>query len=387
MTNYFLNHNISHLKPSASIAMMDKARMLKAQGMEVISLAGGEPDFDTPAPIIEACVQAIRDGRTHYTMGRGILSLRERISRKLQEENKISCTPDQILITPGGKYAILLAINTFVNPGDEVLILDPSWVSYAPIVEMCGAVPVRIPLSFVDRYTIHREQLEASVTKKTRFLILNTPNNPTGRVLTEREAADIEAFVRERDIFVISDEVYEKIIYDGHRHISLGSHPSIADKVITIHSFSKSVAMTGWRIGYLCAAPALVDAMYLYYQHALTCISEFSQMAALVALDCTEEMEQMRLHYHRRRALLCDGLSDIPGVHCITPEGAFYAWVKIEKDGMNDVQICEYLLDKAQIATVAGSSYGLGTESCVRMCFAVADDEIRKCIRRLHSVL
>lgn len=387
MTNICLNQNIKGLGPSASIAMMDKARALKAQGIDVISLAGGEPDFDTPPLVVESCFKAIRDGHTHYTMGRGILPLRERICRKLQEENQISCSPDQILVTPGGKYAIFLAVNTFVNPGDEVLILDPSWVSYAPIVEMCGAVPVKIPLSFADNYTIRREALEAAVTPKTRILILNSPNNPTGRVLTEREAADIEAFLQERDILLISDEVYEKIIYDGRSHISLGSYPSIADQVITINSFSKSVAMTGWRIGYLCAAPALVNAIYLYYQHTLTCISEFSQIAAITALDCTADMERMRRSYERRRALLCDGISDIPGVQCLTPEGAFYAWVKIEKDGMNDVQICEYLLDQAQVVTVAGSGYGLGTESCVRMCFAAADAEIAECTRRLHAVL
>lgn len=387
MTNICLNQNIKGLGPSASIAMMDKARAMKAQGIDVISLSGGEPDFETPAPIVEACFKAIRDGRTHYTMGRGILPLRERICRKLLEENSINCSPDQILVTPGGKYAILLAINTFVNPGDEVMILDPSWVSYAPIVEMCGAVPVKIPLSFADNYTIHREALEAAVSSKTRILILNSPNNPTGRVLTEQEAADIAAFLQERDILLISDEVYEKIIYDGRKHISLGSYPEIADQVITINSFSKSVAMTGWRIGYLCAAPNLVNAIYLYYQHAVTCISEFSQIAAITALDCTAEMEQMRQSYERRRAMLCEGIADIPGVTCLTPEGAFYAWAKIEKDGMDDKQICEYLLDKARIVTVAGSGYGLGSEHCLRMCFAAAEEEILESTRRLHAVL
>lgn len=387
MTNISLNQNISGLKPSASIAMMDKAKLLKSQGVNVISLAGGEPDFDTPPAIVEACFKAIRDGHTHYTMGRGILPLRERICRKLQEENGILSTPNQILVTPGGKYAIYLAINTFINPGDEVLILDPSWVSYAPIVEMCGGVPVRIPLSLEDNYTIRCEALEAAVTPKTRILILNTPNNPTGRVLTGQEAAELEAFLLERDILLISDEVYEKIIYDGRKHISLGSYSSIADKVITVNSFSKSVAMTGWRVGYLCAAPALVDAIYLFYQHTLTCISEFSQIAAITALDCTEDMERMRQSYDRRRALLCDGISDIPGVHCLRPEGAFYAWVRIEKDGMDDVQLCEYLLEQAKVITVAGSGYGLGTASCLRMCFAASDDEITEFTRRLHAVL
>lgn len=387
MTKFTLNHNMDGLKPSASIAMMDKARALKAQGINVISMAGGEPDFDTPARIQEACFKAIREGRTHYTVGRGIVPLRERICKKLQEENAISCTPDNILVTPGGKYAIMLAINTFINPGDEVMILDPSWVSYAPITVMCGGVPVNVPLSFEDNYTIRRETLEAYVTPRTRILIVNSPNNPTGRVMTKEEADDIAAFLAERDILLISDEVYEKIIFDGREHISLGSYPEIADKVITVNSFSKSVAMTGWRVGYLCAEKSLVNAIYLYYQHTLSCISEFSQIAAITALDCTEEMEMMRQSYERRRALLCDSLADIPGVNCLKPEGAFYAWVKIEKDGMDDVQICEYLLNEARVVTVAGSGYGLGSECCVRMCFAVSDEDIIETTKRLHAAL
>ncbi len=387
MTNYYLNRNVQRLSPSASIAMMDKARMLKAQGLNVISLAGGEPDFDTPTPIVEACYKAIRDGHTHYTMGRGILPLRERLCQKLSDENGISCTPEQVLITPGGKYAIFLAINTFLNPGDEVMILDPSWVSYAPIVEMAGGVPVKIPLSFEDNYTIRREVLEEAVTEKTRIVILNSPNNPTGRVLTLQEAAELEQFLLAHNILLISDEVYEEIIYDGRRHISLGSIPSIAEKVITVNSFSKCAAMTGWRVGYLCAAKELVSAMYLFYQHTLTCISEFSQIAAITALDCKAEMEQMRKSYEYRRSLLCDNLTLLPGVTCRMPEGAFYAWVKIEKDGMNDVQIAEHLLERAQIVTVAGSGYGLGSDSCVRMCFAASETELIEAVKRLRAVL
>ena len=387
MTKFKVNQNMNGLKPSASIAMMDKARMLKAQGVNVISMAGGEPDFDTPAVIQEACFKAIRDGHTHYTMGRGIVPLRERICKKLQEENNISCTPDNVLVTPGGKYAIHLAMNSFVNPGDEVMILDPSWVSYSPLAIMCGAVPVNVPLSFEDNYTIRRETLEAHVTPKTKILILNSPNNPTGRVMTKEEADEIAAFLADHDILLISDEVYEKIIFDGRKHISLGSYPEIADKVITVNSFSKSVAMTGWRVGYLCAEKSLVNAIYLFYQHTLTCISEFSQIAAITALDCNAEMEMMRQSYERRRALLCDALADIPGVNCLKPEGAFYAWAKIEKDGMDDVQISEYLLDKARVVTVAGSGYGLGSECCVRMCFAISDEEIIEATKRLHAVL
>ncbi len=387
MSNFRINNCLSGLKPSASIAMMDKARSMKEQGIDVISLAGGEPDFDTPSPIVEACYKAIRDGHTHYTSGRGVLPLRERICRKLQEENGIQCSPMDILVTPGGKYAIYLAVKTFTNPGDEVLILDPSWVSYSAIVQLCEAIPVSVPLSFQNNYTINREVLERAVTDKTRVLILNTPNNPTGRVLSTAEADVIRSFLLDYNLLLISDEVYEKIIFDGRKHISLGSWPEIADRVITVNSFSKSAAMTGWRIGYLCADSKLVDVIYMYYQHTMTCISEFSQLAAITALDCTTEMNHMLWRYTQRRELLCHGLNSIPCVTCHEPEGAFYAWARIEKNGMSDTELCGYLLDQARIVTVAGSAYGSGTDRCVRMCFAAADEEIEDSVKRMRAVL
>lgn len=367
--------------------MMDRARALKSQGVDVITLAGGEPDFATPEPIMEAGVRAIREGRTHYTMGRGVVSLRERIARKLQEENGVVCSADNILVTPGGKYAIHLTISAFINPGDKVMILDPSWVSYAPIVQMAGGVAIRVPLSFADNYAITEEALEGSYEPNARILILNTPNNPTGRVLTMDEARAIERFILKRDMLLLSDEVYEKIRFDGRAHISMGSFMSIADRVVTINGFSKCAAMTGWRVGYLCAARPLADAVYLAYQHTITCLSEFSQIAALTALDCADEIERMRRSYARRRDLLIGGLQEANGVSCLVPEGAFYAWCKIEKDDMNSAQICEYLLENAQVVAVSGSAYGLGTDKCVRLCFAASDDELSRAATRMQAAL
>lgn len=383
-----MNSYLLQLKASASIAMMDRARQLKAQGYNVISLAGGEPDFDTPTPIMEAGIRAIRDGRTHYTTGRGILTLRERIAQKLNEENSIVCGPDSILVTPGGKYAIYLCVFCCINPGDEVMILDPSWVSYAPMVEMVGGKPVKVPLSFCNNYSITDDLLERYCTSRTRILILNTPNNPTGRVLTAEESDAIRTFMNtHRDVLLIADEVYEKIIFDGRKHISMGSLGEIADRVITVNSFSKSAAMTGWRIGYLCASKSLVDAIYLCYQHTLTCISEFSQIAAVTALDCHKEMEQMRESYARRRDMLILGLQQIPQATCLLPEGAFYAWCRFDKDGMDSDAICEYLLEKAQVVCVSGNAYGLGSERCVRMCFASADRDIQDAVKRIEAAM
>lgn len=381
------NRNIIKLRPSDSIAMMEKARQLKAKGFDIISLAGGEPDFDTPNPVIEAGIKAIRDGLTHYTAGRGILPLRERIAQKLVEENGISCSAENILVTPGGKYAISIAISSFINPGDEVIILNPSWVSYAPMVEMAGGIPVNLPLSFHNNYLITEDLLEHYVSDRTRMMILNTPNNPTGRVLNEKEALSIRKFINRHDILLISDEVYEKIIFDDRVHISMAKYNDINDKVITVNSFSKCIAMTGWRIGYICAEKQVVDTIYLAYQHALTCISEFSQYAAIVALDCKDEMEMMRRSYEHRRNLVISRFQEIPGMNCLLPEGAFYAWCRIDKNEMTAPEICEYLLNEAQVVTVNGHAYGPGSEKCVRMCFATAEEDLDKAIRRIRQVI
>lgn len=382
-----INSNILRLKPSASIAMMDKARALKSQGYDVISLAGGEPDFDTPAPVAEAGIRAIRDGRTHYTAGRGILRLREAIARKLTQENGVACDAENILVTPGGKYAISLTISTLINPGDAVMILDPSWVSYAPIVEIAGGVPVSVPLSLTDNYAITEALLERYFTPRVRILILNTPNNPTGRVLTTAEAQAVETFLLRHDILLISDEVYEKILYDGRTHISMGSFPRIAKKVVTVNSFSKCAAMTGWRVGYLCAEKSLVDAVYLSYQHTLTCVSEFSQIAAIAALDCLDEMERMRQIYAYRRDLLIGKLREIPGITCVIPEGAFYAWCRIERNNMSSTEICAYLLEQAQVVAVDGFAYGLSSEKCVRMSFAASECDLLAAAERIKNAI
>lgn len=385
--HYRFNREIEALQPSASIALMDKARSMKADGVDVINLAGGEPDFDTPAAVTLAGIRGLTGGHTHYTAGRGISALRKRIAQKLREENGIACTADNILVTPGAKAAIYCAVRTLVNPGDEVLILDPSWVSYAPIVQAASAVPVNVPLTFENSYTITAQALEANVSDQTRVLLLNTPNNPTGRVLTQAEAETVAAFVLKYDLMIISDEIYEKIIFDGHRHISLGSMEPIADRVITVNGLSKSAAMTGWRVGYLCAPKEVADRIYLFYQHVFTCLGEFVQDAAVVALDCPEEIERMRRSYQTRRDSFIDTLHQIPGITCLVPEGAFYAWVKIDYKGMDASQLAAHLLDKAFVATVPGTAYAKNAGKCLRMCFAAAPEELEKAARQIAAAL
>lgn len=385
--NYRFNREIEALQPSASIALMDKARSMKAAGVDVINLAGGEPDFDTPAAVTLTGIRGLTNGHTHYTAGRGIPALRKRIAQKLWEENSVRCTMDNILVTPGAKAAIYCAVRTLINPGEEVLILDPSWVSYAPIVQAASGVPVNVPLTFETGYAITKEQLEQAVTDKTRLLLLNTPNNPTGRVLTREEAEAVADFVQDHDLMIVSDEVYEKIIFDGRTHISLGSMERIAERVITVNGLSKSAAMTGWRLGYLSAPKEVVDRIYLFYQHVFTCLGEFVQEAAAVAFDCTDEIEAMRRSYETRRDSFIGALQQIPGVTCLMPEGAFYAWVEIDYQGMDATQLAAYLLDKAFVATVPGDAYAKNAKKCLRLCFAAAPEDLDKAAQRIAAAL
>ena len=285
------NRNITGLTPSASIEFMAKAKALQAQGLDVINLAGGEPDFDTPAPIIEEACRQMRSGFTHYTVGQGLPELRARIARKLLEENAAPYDADEIIVTPGGKNAIYLAISTLLNPGDEVLYLDPAWVSYVPMIEAAGGKAVPVVLRYENSYRIEADALEAAVTARTKLLIVNYPNNPTGKVLTRPEAEILEQFLLNHpDVILLSDEIYERIVFDGNTTVSPASFPTIRDRVITVNGFSKSVAMTGWRLGYLAAPRPIAKQIYKLYQHSITCVSGFIQKAAVVALDCTAEI-------------------------------------------------------------------------------------------------
>ena len=382
------NRNVTGLAPSASIEFMAKAKQMQEQGLDVINLAGGEPDFDTPAPSVEEACRQMRAGFTHYVVGQGLPELRTRIVRKLQEENGVTYTDNEIIITPGGKNAIYLAISTLVNPGDEVMYLDPAWVSYVPMIQANGGVAVPVVLSYDNDYRITLEVLEAACTDRTKLLIINYPNNPTGKVLTQPEAEILEKFLLNHpNVILLSDEIYERIVFDGKTTVSPAAFSSIHDRVITVNGFSKSVAMTGWRMGYLAAPRYIAAQIYKLYQHSITCVSGFIQKAAVVALDCTAEIEAMRASYAHRRELFFAALNAIDGVEAIAPEGAFYAWVRIEKKDMDSFALCNYLLEEAMVVGVPGESYGKGGEKCVRFSFATALEDLLTAAQRIKTAL
>ncbi len=381
------NELINGLEPSRSMTFMAKAKQMQAKDSSVISLAGGEPDFDTPKAICEEMFKWVNKGYTHYTVGPGLPELRQRIARKLKEENGCDYDPDGIVVTPGGKFAIYLAVRAVVNPGDEVMFLEPGWVSYPSIIEASGAKSVPVRLKASEDFRLDRKLLEEHVTDKTKMLIINYPNNPTGRILSKEEALELREFMLAHpQVLLMADEIYERIVFDGVESVSMASFADLRDRVITINGFSKSVAMTGWRIGYLATTPAIKNVMYKLFQHTISCVSGFIQKAAVTALECSEEIEQMRVRYEQRRELFVGGLNKIPGVSCQVPQGAFYAWVSFDIPGMNDEQVCEYLLEKARVVGVPGSAYG--TDGCfMRFSFAASEEDLTTAVNRIAEAL
>ncbi|MCD8045581.1 MAG: pyridoxal phosphate-dependent aminotransferase [Clostridiales bacterium] len=381
------NQQICNVEPSKSVTLLARTKELQKTDKEIINLTGGEPDFPTPAPICDEVTRQLAAGNTHYTDSRGNEDLRIRIAVKLNEENDAPYTKDQILVTPGAKLAVYLAIRALINPGDEAIWLTPGWVSYPSIVEVSGGVPVAVHLKYEEDYRITAEALEAAASERTKLLILNYPNNPTGRILTDSDIEAVGTFLRNHpDVCVLSDEIYEKIIYDGRQTISMASFPEFFDRVIVVNGFSKCSAMTGWRVGYLACNSQLYPVILKLFQHAMSCTSGFLQKGALVALDCKEDTERMRQAYERRRDLLVNGMRTIPGVDFVCPQGAFYAWVRFDTD-LTGGELCDDLLECAKIAGVPGEAYGEEDAVCVRFSFAAADRDLQRMLVNLRKYM
>ena len=382
------NRQISNVEPSKSVTLLTKTKELQKIDPEILNLTGGEPDFPTPKAICDTVVAELAAGHTHYSDSRGDAQLRARIARKLQEENHAPFQPENILITPGAKYAVYLTIRALINPGDEAIWLTPGWVSYPSIVEASGGIPVAVHLKYEENYRITAEALEAAVSDKTKLLIINYPNNPTGQILTEADIQALTVFLRKHpDIYVLSDEIYEKIVYDQKQIISLASIPEFFDRVVIVNGFSKCSGdpqLTGWRLGYLACNTAMYQVVLKLFQHSISCTSGFLQRGALTAMDCVEETEQMRQAYEKRKNLLVKGIHEIPGVELLTPAGAFYAWVKFDTD-MDSETLCNDLLDKAKIAGVPGIAYGEEDCVCIRFSFAASEDVLRTMLERLKT--
>ena len=364
-----LSHLLAGIPPSATVAISDKARALKAQGRDIIALAGGDPDFKTPQHIIDAAVKAMNAGDTNYPPAQGKPKLLEAIAAKLERENRVKVNPGQIIVTPGGKWALYLAIAALVNPGDEIMILEPAWVSYDPIVTVNGAAPVHVCLPSDQNFLVTEEILRRHLSPRTKAIMVNSPSNPTGRVLTRPEIDAIVAVANAADLYVISDEIYEYLLFDGALHYSLAAEPGMAARTITVNGFSKAFAMTGWRLGWLAAPQPIV------------------KLAGIAALNGPQDcIQEMVASYAARRRFMLDALEEIPGIACAPIEGAFYLFPTFPNTALNSAQVADALLEKADIACTPGIEFGAAGEGHVRFSIATAMSDLERAVERLARV-
>lgn len=369
-------------------AQASKIRAMFAHAMgkdDLISLGIGEPDYDTPKHIVDAACDALREGFTHYSPSAGEPFLLRALAEKVQTKNKIDATPQEIIVTIGGQEAMMLSMLAVIDPGDEVLIPDPSFFPYDPVTKFSEGVPVRVPTYEENDFRLLPEDIEKKITPKTRAILINTPSNPTGAVMTRKDLEGIAELAIKHDLIVFSDEVYEEFIYEGE-HISIGSLEGMKERSFTMNSFSKTYAMTGWRIGYIAAPQKAVEAMTRIHGLYLTNVSAFVQKGALAALTGpTEPLEEMVSSYKRRRRIIVDGLNSIPGIECAEPKGAFYAFPNVKALGKDTYDLAVDMIQKAGVLTIPGSAFGELGEGYLRMSYATAEKQIEEAIERLSD--
>jgi aspartate aminotransferase len=374
---------IRNVRPSGTVMLANKVGRLKSQGLDILSFTLGEPDFVTPPYIIEACKKALDDGMTHYTTSLGLPELRDEIAALCRRKNNIDATRDNVILMPS-KFAIMASLQAFVNPGDKVLIPNPGWVSYGPMVQLAGGTPIPVKMRHDGGWYWDPDDIKAHITPKCKTIILNTPSNPQGSVLDEKHLREIVDIAIENDMMIISDEVYENLIYEGS-HFSVASVEEAFDRMITVSGFSKSYAMTGWRTGWLVANDESVKMLNKIMQHSLTCLPPFVQMGALEAIRHGEEdIIKMREEFRKRRDMVIPRLNEIDGITCEMPKGAFYAFFKMDI-GFNSMDLAEMLLYKAHVAVTPGSAFGSAGSNYIRMSYAASMDDLDEGIKRIEK--
>lgn len=379
----YLNARVAAVPPSGIRRFFDLAATMK----DTISLGVGEPDFITPYHIRNAAINSIVDGETQYTPNRGLLALREEISGYLQKRYQITYDPQkEILVTVGASESIDVALRALISDGDEVLVPEPSYVSYSPSVIFAGGTPVGVETREDTDFRLSAQRVREAITPRTKTLILPYPNNPTGAVMGREELEELAQVVRERELLVISDEIYSELTYGGE-HVSFASLPGMWPYTLTINGFSKSFAMTGWRVGYICGPGELISVMNKIHQYGILCAPRQGQAAALEALrsgreNGYEDVMQMRESYNRRRRLMVDGLRKM-GLHCFEPRGAFYVFPSIQSTGLSSETFCERLLQEKRVACVPGTAFGPCGEGYIRCSYATAVDKLNVALERM----
>lgn len=387
-----LSKKAGNISPSITLSITAKANELKALGVDVVSFGAGEPDFNTPQNIINAAIKAMQDGKTKYTPAGGILELKKTICKKFKEDNGLDYTTDQITISTGAKQCLANVFMAILNPGDEILIPIPYWVSYPELVKLADGVPVFVETLKENNYKYTIEDLEKAVSDKTKAILINSPNNPTGTIYNREELIEIAEFAKKHDLLIISDEIYEKLIYDGEKHISIASLSEDAfERTVVINGVSKTYAMTGWRLGYMAASKEITKLMTSIQSHMTSNVNTIAQYAAIEALNGPiEDLNTMVKEFERRRNFMVDRLGKIDGVSIIKPSGAFYIMVNISsyfntifkgEEIKNSLDFSRVLLDEEKVAVIPGAGFGL--DEYIRLSYATSMDIIETGIDRI----
>jgi aspartate aminotransferase len=378
-----LASRVGIVTPSLTLAVDAKAKAMKQEGIDICSFSAGEPDFDTPAHIRAAATTALEQGKTRYGQAAGEPKLRQAIANKLQRDNTLTYKPEQIVVTNGGKHSLFNICLALLNPDDEVIIPAPYWVSYPEMVKLAGGTPVIVPTTIETGFRITPEQLRQAITPKTKAFILNSPSNPTGMVYSPDEIRAIAQVIVERDILVISDEIYEKILYDGATHLSIAAiSPDLYDRTIISSGFAKTYAMTGWRIGFVAAPLPLIKAVTTIQSHSTSNVCTFAQYGAIAAYEGSQDcVQEMVVAFTERRKVMLDYLNAMPGLKCPAPEGAFYLFPNIGETGLRSLEFCDRLLDQHQVAIVPGVAFA--ADDCIRLSYATDLDTIHRGMERL----
>lgn len=382
-----LADRMSRLGTETAFLVLAKAKALEAKGKEIIHLEIGEPDFDTPPNIVDAAIKALRDSQTHYGPAPGIPALRQAIADDMQKWRGVTVSPESVVVTPGAKPIMFFAIQALINPGDEVIYPNPGFPIYESVINFVGAKAVPVQLQEERDFSFDVRDLEKLITPKTRMIILNSPQNPTGGVLSEADLAAVAEMVRGKDIWILTDEVYKELVFEG-TYKSISSLPGMLDQTIVLDGFSKSYAMTGWRLGYGVMPPALAEQITKLAINCHSCTATFSQYAAVEALTGPqEEVKKMVNEFKKRRDVIVDGLNKIDGISCLKPRGAFYVFPNISQLPMTNAQLETYLLEEAGVASLSGSAFGKFGEGYLRFSCANSVENIQKALGRIESAL
>jgi len=378
---------MSRLGTETAFEVLARARALEAQGRDVIHLEIGEPDFDTPANIVAAAIEALRRGETHYTPAAGIAPLREAVADEVSRTRGVSVSPDEVVVTPGAKPIIFFSVLALAEPGDEVIYPNPGFPIYESMINFAGATPVPIPLREEKEFCFDVQELRDKITPRTRLIIINSPQNPTGSVLCREDLAAIAELALQHDLMILADEVYSRILYEGE-HVSVASFPGLKERTIILDGHSKAYAMTGWRLGYGVMPAELAACVQRLMVNSNSCTAAFTQHAGIEALRGPQEASaRMVAAFKERRDAVVAGLRSIPGLKCVEPKGAFYVFPNITGTGMRSKPFADYLLEKVGVAVLSGTSFGAYGQGYIRISYANSLENLRRAIDRIASAV